>query len=96
MCPEATTFIQNGFVLAIYTKQISFINTLEFQISQVWYTSDIEVIKYMCKSLNHMQVSVYKKHNIKTQFTWVYTISKNNTSTNVAGFANNFAIFQKL
>lgn len=59
MCPEASTFIQNGFVSAIYTKQIPLINTLEFQISQVWYTSDTEIIKYMFKSLNHMQVSVY-------------------------------------
>lgn len=60
MCPKATTFIQNGFVLEIYTKQIPLINTIEFLISQVWYTSYTEVIKYMCKSLNHVQVSVHE------------------------------------
>lgn len=60
MCPEETTFIQNELVLEIYTKQIPLINTIEFLISQVWYTSYTEEIKHMCKSLNHMQVSVHE------------------------------------
>lgn len=66
MWPEATTFIQNGFVVQIYKNEIPhyclsvFISTLEFQISQVSHISNTEVIKYMCKSLNSMQISAHE------------------------------------